>query len=48
MKVDLYIARNKDEEGSYNKKAKDAKYKKRVNDMGVIKDVKAKLYIKGE
>lgn len=40
MKVDLYIARNK---GESNKQ-----YWKRVNDMGVIKDVKAKLYIKGE
>lgn len=40
MKVDLYIARNKGES--------DKKYWKRVSDMGVIKDVKAKLYIKGE
>ena len=40
MKVDLYIARNKDESNK--------QYWKRVNDMGVIKDVKAKLYIKEE
>ena len=38
MKVDLYIAPNKGES--------DKQYWKRVNNMGVIKGVKAKLYIK--
>lgn len=40
MKVDLYIAPKK---GESNKQ-----YWERVNNMGVIKGVKAKLYIKGE
>ena len=40
MKVDLYIARNKGEN--------DRQYWKRVNALGIVKDVKAKLYIKGE
>jgi len=40
MKVDLYIARNKGES--------DSQYWKRVNALGIVRDVKAKLYIKGD